>query len=110
MTRSPKQKIATDGGLTESNMGRCDLCGNPVDLTSGDELSSFAPAEDSNPPEEFDGQDVIDGLVRALRGGETDGADLEAARLLEETGVINGHKSCLDDLSLPWEPIPDGGV
>lgn len=84
----------------EQNAGRCDLCGKPIDMSSGDELvmSEFG-IEDEEIKEEhgLSDQQAIDAVADALEAVGDSGADYELAKIIREEGEIRVHGECLEE-------------
>lgn len=92
---------ATDHDI--SNMGRCDICGKPIDMRdAGDELATM----EFNEPDDdrFSADDIRDAMVRALRGGSPTPADHMLADAIEESGTYVAHQRCVDESSIPDMP------
>lgn len=84
-----------------SYMGECDICGKPIDMRdAGHELVTM---EQGDPPEGFEEADVVDAMVRALRGcGKPE--DHAAADAYEEEGGFIAHERCYQMTSIPDFP------
>jgi hypothetical protein len=77
-----------------SNAGRCDLCGEPIDMRdSGDSLALWEPTE------EGESDEWAEAIARALRRSNDDVMTLDLADLIEERGMLDlkVHQSCLDE-------------
>ncbi len=94
---------ATDHDL--SNMGRCDVCGEPVDMRDeGDELVIMENAGDG----EFDDEAIAQAMARALRrSGKPE--DYSAAKAYEEDGGFMAHEECYQKTSIPDFPTMEPG-
>ena len=85
----------------EQNAGRCDLCGKPIDMTSGDRLvmQEFGIPDDADVPDEFQisDQEAADAVADALEAVGDGGADYELARVIREDHEMRAHGDCLDE-------------
>ncbi|PGF14234.1 hypothetical protein CP556_24825 [Natrinema sp. CBA1119] len=85
----------------EQNAGRCDLCGSPIDMSSGDRLvmQEFGIQDESCLPDDHDfaDQDAADAVADALEAVGDDGADYELANVIREDLEIRVHGDCLDE-------------
>lgn len=89
-------------GTSMIEMGRCGVCGRPIDPEE-ERVGSIDPTDVEDDLEGVSDKDLIDAVVRALRGSRKP-KDHTAANEIEENGVLNGHSSCIDGLSLAFEP------
>jgi hypothetical protein len=82
-----------------SNAGRCDICGNTVDMRDdGDTLSivEFGDLREEIKNEHgLTDQDAIEAVANAMETVAESGAGLDLAQVIREDGSIKVHKSCL---------------
>jgi len=105
--------MSADGHDVRQNAGRCDICGSPIDMSSGDNLvmSEFG-IQDEDVKEEHDlsDQDAIDAVADALERVAEGGADYELAEVIREDGEIRVHADCLDETNYSkLQTATDGG-
>ncbi|PGF14424.1 hypothetical protein CP556_21430 [Natrinema sp. CBA1119] len=85
----------------EQNAGRCDLCGKPIDMSSGERLvmQEFGIPDDADVPAEFDisDQEAADAVADALEAVGGDGADYDLAQTIRDDLEIRVHGDCLDE-------------
>lgn len=84
----------------ESNAGRCDVCGKPVDMRDGGDGLVFIEASDPD-AEGVDKQDMIDAMADGLervaeRGHDHAGKLREISRVFRQDGIVRAHRRCLD--------------
>lgn len=101
------------GGVDTSNMGRCVLCGEPIDMRdAGDELIVVELPVPDHPA--IDEADIRESMADVLRRYQTV-ADCRLASAFESGGEVRMHGECHDRTSLPelfdsaaafdeWEP------
>lgn len=80
------------------NAGRCDVCGELIDMESGDELvlcEYGIDDEDVKAEHGFTDQDAADAVADALERVGDSGADYELARVIRENLAMRAHRSCL---------------
>jgi hypothetical protein len=92
----------SDGSTSdiEQNAGRCDVCGNPIDMSSGDRLvlSEFGIQDEGLKQEhELTDQDAIDAVADALEREAESGKGYELAKVIREGGEMRAHRDCLDE-------------
>jgi len=84
--------MATSDDIDLSNFGRCDLCGEPIDLRdAGDEMVMWERTDDH--------EDFGEAIAEALRRCGGDPMTLNLAEMLEERGMAGVilHQRCLDE-------------
>lgn len=83
----------TDSESTPSNMGRCVVCGSPIDLESGDRLALMegGDLEDTD----FDEQDRREAMAEALRRDDAPESHT-LAKAYEDGKEIIMHEECHD--------------
>lgn len=93
------------GGPSETNAGRCDVCGETVDMRdAGDRLVVSEHRLEGEPPdgktEEEALREMAEELARVLEeyGGEPE--DHSLAEALRENGEYKAHGDCLEDTSM----------
>lgn len=82
-----------------SNAGRCDLCGKPIDMESGDNLvlSEFGVDDEVKAEHGITDRQAIDAVADAMDRVAESGAGYELARVIRENGAYKLHRECLDD-------------
>lgn len=91
--------------IDTSNMGRCDVCGKPIDMRdAGDDLVIMEAGDPE--PDGHTEQDAIDAMVRALRGVGTP-EDHAVADAYEEEGGFKAHEECYQKTSIPDFPTTE---
>lgn len=83
-----------------SNMGRCVVCGKPIDMQ--DEEHELVIMEQNVP--DIDGiteRDVREGMAEAIRRGGGTPQDHTLAKAYEDGEEIVMHQSCHDETALP---------
>ena len=82
-----------------SNAGRCDICGKPVDMSSGETLTIQEFGVDEEAAEEYGVTDegAINAVADAMNQVAESGAGYELAAVIRENGAIRVHDSCLDE-------------
>ena len=82
-----------------SNAGRCDVCGKPVDMESGDRLALEEFGVPDEVKEEYGttDQEAADAVADALERVGDSGADYDLAETIREELAIRAHQSCLDE-------------
>ncbi|QCC57253.1 hypothetical protein [Natrinema thermotolerans] len=85
----------------EQNAGRCDLCGSPIDMSSGDRLvmQEFGIPDDADVPDDLQvsDQEAADEVADALETVGEDGADYDLAETIREDLEYRVHADCLDE-------------
>lgn len=87
-----------------SNVGRCDICGKPMDMRdAGDEVVVYEAGDPGEWGANIDRQDMIDAFVRALR---RDGSPEShaAADEYEKDGELAAHDQCIQKTNIPDMP------
>ncbi|WP_135822987.1 hypothetical protein [Halostella litorea] len=117
-----------DHSITQ-NAGRCDICGKPIDMESGDRLVIQEAEMPDDVGEEYglSVADAAEAIADALERVGDGGADYELARVMREDHAFAVHGDCLDEtnfselqtgLAAPQvldaddvdaETLPDGG-
>ena len=84
-----------------SNAGRCDICGETIDMRdAGDELTLIEYGDVDDELKEKHGltdQDAIDAVADAMERVADSGAGYELAKVIREQGEVRVHESCLND-------------
>jgi hypothetical protein len=82
------------------NAGRCDVCGELIDISSGDELVvSEYGVQDDEVKEEFalSDQAAADAVADALERVAESGAGYELASVIREEGAFRAHRACVEE-------------
>ena len=86
------------------NMGRCDVCGKPIDMEHAeDELVIMENDDEHGFSEEEIAQAMADALRRTGRP-----EDYSAAKAYEEDGGFMAHEECYQKTSIPDFPTMEG--
>jgi hypothetical protein len=83
-----------------SNAGRCDICGSPIDMESGDTLvlHEFGIENDEIAEEhDLDDEDVIEAVADAMQRVATSGEGRHLAEHIAQEGGFRVHERCLDE-------------
>lgn len=87
-----------------SNLGRCDVCGEPIDMRDAeDELVIFESADDV---EGFSVEDMSRAMEDALRRSGTPEDHAAADAFVENNGFV-GHARCVEQTALTDMPMAD---
>jgi hypothetical protein len=101
MPETPRQPI-------EQNAGRCDICGSPIDMTSGDELviSEFGPPQEVVEEHGIDPEQAVTAVADTFDDLAESPEGHELADVIRETAEMKVHQSCLDDTN--WHMMQAG--
>jgi hypothetical protein len=84
-----------------SNAGRCDICGQTIDMRDANDTLSLVEYgdldDDLKEKHDLTDQDAIDAVADAMERVADSGAGLELANVIREEGQIRVHGSCLDE-------------
>jgi hypothetical protein len=83
-----------------SNAGRCDWCGKPIDMESGDTLTLITEEEMGNEDHDISPQQAADAIADALEGVGGPKDAMLADEIRDSTGY-RLHDRCFEDSSLP---------
>lgn len=91
-----------------SNAGRCDICGEPIDMESGDNLvlSEYGVEDEITEEHGITDQDAADGVADALERVGDSGADYDLAETIRSELAIRVHRSCLDETAYDKLTVP----
>lgn len=81
------------------NAGRCDVCGKPIDMSSGDQLTIMEFGGDPEINEQYDltDQDMADSVADALEAVAESGADYDLAATIRNQHAFKAHETCLGE-------------
>lgn len=102
----PSDGPSASGEMTPANMGRCDFCGELVDLEHSDDEFTVFPESDEWESEngEYDVDDFRDAVIRACEA-TSNVLDDELAEAFREKGYVKGHVDCLDETTMVFEEV-----
>lgn len=87
-----------------SNMGRCDICGEPVDLRDDeDELVMVTKGELGNEAHGIPPEEAAHAMADALEASDNVKDDMVAEALREDTGY-RLHGRCYEETTIPDWP------
>lgn len=105
----------TDSEGIVTNAGRCDICGETVDMRdAGDTLtiSEFGVPDEVEEDHAITDQEAADAVADALERVGDSGADYDLAKTIREEHIICVHSECLYEETaygqLETEPSADG--
>lgn len=100
---SDEDRITREDLALKSNSGRCDVCGTPVDMESGDRLA----VQDFEGHEEYvvedhdlDEWDAAEAIADAMERVAETPEGRELAAVIRAGGKYRAHESCLDETNI----------
>ena len=77
----------------------CDLCGERIDGTQDDPVSSFVAEGNGVPEHDISDGEVLEAIIEALEVGGSE-IQMRAAQTIREKGEIIAHGECMDEMNL----------
>lgn len=94
----PEDQVPQDVDIRQ-NAGRCDLCGNPIEMENGDTFETLEFNDEVTEQHGIPQNEQADAIARALESINDTVEDRVLAEVLREKGNFGLHGDCLDDTS-----------